>query len=123
MSTSNSFGHFSTFALGCWLGICSGVIVIGFWPSYFGVAGNVPWQFHAHGMAASLWVLMVTVQSWTAHRKPHLPIHRAVGMASLVWLAPYPSPAARRVALLAGAASWALAIAGAFSATVLDQLV
>jgi hypothetical protein len=60
-----------------------GVIVIGFWPSYFAVAGNVPWQFHAHGMAASLWVLMVTVQSWTAHRKPHLPIHRAVGMASL----------------------------------------
>ena len=46
-----------------------------------------------------------------------------VGIASLVWLAPYPSPAARRVALLAGAASWSLAIAGAFSATVLYQLV
>jgi uncharacterized membrane protein YbhN (UPF0104 family) len=46
-----------------------------------------------------------------------------VGVASLVWLAPYPSPAARRVALLAGAASWALGIAGAFSATVLMPLV
>jgi uncharacterized membrane protein YbhN (UPF0104 family) len=45
------------------------------------------------------------------------------GLASLVWLAPYPSPAARRVALLAGAASWALGIAGAFSATVLAPLV
>ena len=45
------------------------------------------------------------------------------GMASLVWLAPYPSPAARRIALLAGAASWVLAIAGAFSATVLQQFV
>jgi uncharacterized membrane protein YbhN (UPF0104 family) len=45
------------------------------------------------------------------------------GIASLVWLAPYPSPAARRVALLAGAASWALGIAGAFSATVLVPLV
>jgi uncharacterized membrane protein YbhN (UPF0104 family) len=45
------------------------------------------------------------------------------GVASLVWLAPYPSPAARRVALLAGAASWALGIAGAFSATVLVPLV
>jgi uncharacterized membrane protein YbhN (UPF0104 family) len=45
------------------------------------------------------------------------------GIASLVWLAPYPSPAARRVALLAGAASWVLGIAGAFSATVLVPLV
>jgi uncharacterized membrane protein YbhN (UPF0104 family) len=45
------------------------------------------------------------------------------GIASLVWLAPYPSPAARRIALLAGAASWALGIAGAFSATVLAPLV
>jgi hypothetical protein len=60
-----------------------GVIVIGFWPSYFAIAGNVPWQFHAHGVAASLWVTLVTVQSWTAHRKPQLPLHRAVGMASL----------------------------------------
>ena len=45
------------------------------------------------------------------------------GVASLVWLAPYPSPAARRVALLAGTGSWALGIAGAFSATVLAPLV
>src|SRR3954463_8025222 len=59
------------------------VIIVGFWPSYFALAGNVPWQFHAHGIAASLWVLMVTAQSWTAHRKVQLPLHRAVGMASL----------------------------------------
>jgi len=46
-----------------------------------------------------------------------------IGIASVVWLAPYPSPGARRVALLAGAASCALGIAGAFSATVLVPLV
>jgi uncharacterized membrane protein YbhN (UPF0104 family) len=45
------------------------------------------------------------------------------GVASLLWLAPYSSPAARRVALLAGAASWVVGIAGAFSATVLVPLV
>ena len=45
------------------------------------------------------------------------------GVASVVWLAPYRSPAVRRVVLLAGAASWALGIAGAFSATVLVPLV
>ena len=36
-----------------------GVIALGFWPSYFSVWGSVPWQFHAHGVAASVWVLMV----------------------------------------------------------------
>lgn len=59
------------------------VILIGFWPSYFTVARTVPWQFHAHGMAASLWVLTVTAQSWTAQHKNQLQFHRAVGKASL----------------------------------------
>ena len=59
------------------------VIAAGFWPSYFSVWGNVPWQFHAHGIAASLWVTTVLVQSWTAQHKDQLPFHRAVGKASL----------------------------------------
>lgn len=60
-----------------------GVLILGFWPSYFAVTTSVPWQFHAHGVAASLWVLTVTAQSWTAHRKKQLQLHRAVGQASL----------------------------------------
>ncbi|MEO6114451.1 MAG: hypothetical protein ABIP07_08410 [Sphingomicrobium sp.] len=59
------------------------VIVAGFWPSYFAKWGSVPWQFHAHGVAASIWVTMVIAQSWTAHHGP-LPIHRAVGKSSLL---------------------------------------
>lgn len=59
------------------------VIVAGFWPSYFAPIGTVPWQFHAHGVAASLWVLMVAAQSWTAHHR-QLPLHRAVGKTSLL---------------------------------------
>lgn len=58
------------------------VIVAGFWPSYFAPWGSVPWQFHAHGMAASLWVTMVFAQSWTAHHR-QLALHRAIGKASL----------------------------------------
>jgi hypothetical protein len=58
------------------------VIVAGFWPSYFAAWGSVPWQFHAHGVAASLWVIMVAAQSWTAHHG-QLPLHRAVGKSSL----------------------------------------
>lgn len=58
------------------------VIIGGFWPTYFSVLRSVPWQFHAHGIAASLWVLMVTGQSWSAYRD--LALHRAVGLTSLV---------------------------------------
>jgi len=59
------------------------VIIAGFWPSYFAAEESVPWQFHAHGIAASIWVLMVLVQSWTVH-KEQLPLHRAVGKSSLI---------------------------------------
>ena len=59
------------------------VIVAGFWPSYFGIWGSVPWQFHAHGVAASIWVVMVAAQSWSAHHR-QLPLHRAVGKSSLL---------------------------------------
>ena len=59
------------------------VILVGFWPSYWATVTNVPWQFHAHGVAASLWVTMVLVQSLTAHRKDQLPFHRAIGRTSL----------------------------------------
>jgi len=59
------------------------VIIAGFWPSYFAKWGSVPWQFHAHGVAASIWVMMVFAQSWTAHHK-QFPLHRAVGKSSLL---------------------------------------
>jgi hypothetical protein len=59
------------------------VIVAGFWPSYFGVWNSVPWQFHAHGVAAGIWVTMVAAQSWTAHHR-QLPLHRAVGKSSML---------------------------------------
>jgi len=62
--------------------VVMGVIVAGFWPSYFAVWGSVPWQFHAHGVAASIWVAMVAAQSWTVHRA-RLALHRAVGKSSL----------------------------------------
>ena len=45
------------------------VIAVGFWPSYFGAWDEARWQFHAHGIAASLWVIMVFAQSWTAHHR------------------------------------------------------
>jgi hypothetical protein len=58
------------------------VILLGFWPSYWTVLGTSRWQFHLHGAASSVWVLMVLFQSW-AVRKDQMPLHRATGMASL----------------------------------------
>lgn len=63
--------------------VCIAVIVAGFWESYFSVWTNVPWQFHAHGVAASIWVLMVLAQSWTPHHG-QLALHHAVGKSSLL---------------------------------------
>src|SRR5688572_17947648 len=63
--------------------LCIAVILVGFWPSYFAPIRTVPWQFHAHGVAASIWVMMVLVQSLTIH-KAQLPLHRAVGKSSLL---------------------------------------
>jgi len=59
------------------------VIVAGFWPSYFAKWTEVPWQFHAHGIAATTWVTMVLAQSWTVHHD-RLALHRTVGKCSLL---------------------------------------
>ena len=63
--------------------VCIAVIIAGFWPSYFAAWSKVPWQFHAHGIAASIWVTMVLVQTVTVH-KAQLPLHRAIGTSSLL---------------------------------------
>ena len=62
--------------------VCIAVILAGFWQSYFSILGEVPWQFHAHGVAAVLWVTMVLAQSILVH-KHQLPLHRVIGKASL----------------------------------------
>ena len=59
------------------------VIVAGFWPSYFATFSSGPWQVHAHGVAASIWVLLVASQSWTAQRR-QFGGHAAAGTASLL---------------------------------------
>ena len=58
------------------------VIILGFWPSYWSVLGTSRWQFHLHGAASSVWVLMVLFQSWSV-QKERLAMHRATGKASL----------------------------------------
>ena len=88
-------------------------------PANIGVTSGavaVAFQTHgisfAHGLAAGI-----------AFHAVETTVGILFGLVSVVWLAPYPSPQARRLALVAVAASGFLAIAGTFSATVLVPLV
>ena len=88
-------------------------------PANVGVTSGavaVAFQAHgisfAHGLAAGI-----------AFHAVETTVGILFGLVSVVWLAPYPSPHIRRIALVAVAASGCLALAGTFSATVLLPLV
>jgi len=85
------------------LGIAGGTVAIAF------QAGGVSF---ANGLAAGI-----------AFQAVETAVGIAFGLGSVLWLAPYPSPGVRRVALLAAGASASLAVAGALGATVLVPLV
>ncbi len=44
-----------------------GLTGVAFWPSYFGKLDAVPWQFHVHGVTATLWMLLLVVQGLLIH--------------------------------------------------------
>jgi len=85
------------------IGVTSGAVAVAF--QAHGIS-------FAHGLAAGI-----------AFHAVETTVGILFGLASVVWLAPYPSPHARRLALVAVAASGCLALAGTFSATVLVPLV
>lgn len=63
--------------------LLAALTVLAFWPSYFSVLPNSPAAFHIHGFTASLWIALLSLQSWLIHHgAPEQ--HRAAGLASLV---------------------------------------
>lgn len=54
-----------------------------FWPNYLSQFTTAPAQFHAHGITASLWLIMIAAQSWTIHHGRRQ-LHRSIGRLSLV---------------------------------------
>ena len=54
-----------------------------FWQGYFSEITTVAWQYHVHGITATLWVLLLIWQSWSIHHGQRR-FHRTVGLASLV---------------------------------------
>jgi uncharacterized membrane protein YozB (DUF420 family) len=59
------------------------IAVIGFYPSYFGDLANVDLVHHFHGITATLWMLMLILQSWLM-RTGKVQAHRMVGRSSLI---------------------------------------
>ncbi len=40
-----------------------------FMPGYFAVLPSAPWVHHLHGITATMWIVLVATQNWTAHRR------------------------------------------------------
>lgn len=55
---------------------------LAFWPSYLSQVATAPLQFHAHGVTATLWVVLLAVQGWAIHAGRR-GLHRTLGLASL----------------------------------------
>jgi hypothetical protein len=54
---------------------------LAFWPNYLSVLGASPWSFHLHGATASMWLLLLAIQSWSIHHDRRA-FHRANGLVS-----------------------------------------
>lgn len=65
-----------------WLLALLPAVGLAFWPSYFGRLGSVSWVLHAHGITATLWIVLAAFQSWSVGRVDRS-LHRVVGRASL----------------------------------------
>jgi len=55
---------------------------LAFWPGYLATIGTAPLQMHAHGVTATLWLMLLVAQSWTIHSGRNA-VHRTLGAASL----------------------------------------
>lgn len=53
-----------------------------FLPSYYAILPDAPWVHHLHGLTATLWIVLIMTQNWTAHHRKWK-LHAWSGMASL----------------------------------------
>lgn len=72
----NRLAHFYVLAL-------FPLAALAFWPSYLSQLSTASAEFHAHGVTATLWLILLVAQSLTIHRGQRQ-IHRTLGLVSLV---------------------------------------
>ena len=59
------------------------LIALAFWRSYLSQVAAAPAQMHAHGVTATLWLLLMAAQSWSIHNGRNQ-LHRTIGPLSLI---------------------------------------
>lgn len=59
------------------------ITALAFWPGYLSQIGTAPLEFHAHGVTATLWLMLLVAQSGTIHTGRRQ-MHRTLGLSSLV---------------------------------------
>lgn len=67
-----------------WL-VLTGLLVLttyAFWPNYISGLRAAAFETHVHSIPAMLWMILMTVQSWSIHAG-HRKMHRTMGLASL----------------------------------------
>ena len=58
------------------------VAALAFWPNYLSVISTSPLAYHIHGITASLWLVLLAVQSWSISRDKRA-FHKSNGLVSL----------------------------------------
>lgn len=58
------------------------IAALAFWPNYLSVLSTSPLAYHLHGITASLWLVLLAVQSWSIHHGRRS-FHKANGLVSL----------------------------------------
>jgi len=54
---------------------------LAFWPNYLSVIGTSPWSYHLHGVTASMWLILLAIQSWSIQNGHHQ-FHKTNGLVS-----------------------------------------
>lgn len=68
-----------------WLLALFPMIAVAFWPNYLGQFRASPFALHAHGVTATAWLLLLTLQSWSLHARRFV-WHRTAGLATFIVL-------------------------------------
>jgi len=56
------------------------LILLAFWPGYFGALRAAPLALHLHGLSATAWLVLLALQLWSIHDR-RVALHRAAGLA------------------------------------------
>ncbi|MEL6446525.1 MAG: hypothetical protein AAFQ62_01115 [Pseudomonadota bacterium] len=66
-----------------WIGVSIMLLlsVAAFWRSYWSTFTTAPWQYHVHGLSATVWMLLLIAQSWSIHHDQRSS-HKTAGLAT-----------------------------------------